>query len=429
MRQLPNRMTTIETIHGTTFAARTGRHVLKRILAALAVATCMLDASAANQVPTVAMQSPVNGASYTAPAAVTLITSASDSDGSVAKVEFFNGAELLGTSTSAPYHFTWTGVPAGTYAVTARATDDLGGQTTTAVATVTVTSGGAQVYYVYSDQINTPKEITNSAGVKVWQGDSEPFGANPPVENPAGQGQFTYNLRFPGQYFDRETGLHYNYYRDYDPQTGRYVQSDPVGLEGGINTYGYVAGNPLSYADPTGRFIWVVPIVTGAIGGVAGAAGNYINQKFLQKKCSVDWGQVGNAGAWGAAAGAALPVGGATIGGAVGIGAAAGAGQYLTGQMIAGDSITATGTIVSATGGAIAGGIGGSFTRPGFYGWSATAMPVSAYSSIVTNQIGANAGVSNFGRGFVGGVEGNYDYMGLICPPSPPPPPPPPPCY
>ncbi|NJD25589.1 MAG: RHS repeat-associated core domain-containing protein, partial [Betaproteobacteria bacterium] len=80
------------------------------------------------------------------------------------------------------------------------------------------------------------------------------FGANPANENPAGLGAFAFNLRFPGQLFDAETGTHYNYFRDYDPAIGRYIESDPIGLEGGINTYGYVTGNPLSSFDATGQF-------------------------------------------------------------------------------------------------------------------------------------------------------------------------------
>jgi RHS repeat-associated protein len=58
-------------------------------------------------------------------------------------------------------------------------------------------------------------------------------------------GAFDLPLRLPGQYFDKETNVHYNYFRDYDPSIGRYEESDPIGLKGGLNTYAYVSGNPL----------------------------------------------------------------------------------------------------------------------------------------------------------------------------------------
>ena len=79
-----------------------------------------------------------------------------------------------------------------------------------------------------------------------------------PKEDPDGDGQPTIiNLCFPGQYFDRETQLHYNYYRDDDPGVGRYVQSDPIGLEGGVNTYLYTLGNPLKYSDAKGLDVYM----------------------------------------------------------------------------------------------------------------------------------------------------------------------------
>ncbi len=87
----------------------------------------------------------------------------------------------------------------------------------------------------------------------MWRWDQqEPFGVNVPDENPSGLGSFEFPLRFPGQYADKETNLHYNYFRDYDPSIGRYGESDPIGLRGGPNTYAYVRGSPLSLVDPEG---------------------------------------------------------------------------------------------------------------------------------------------------------------------------------
>jgi RHS repeat-associated protein len=111
----------------------------------------------------------------------------------------------------------------------------------------------AGIFYIHADHLNTPRLIANSTGTTVWRWDQgEPFGNDVPNNNPSGAGAFDFNMRFPGQYFDREAGLSQNLYRDYDPSVGRYVQSDPIGLRGGINTYAYVDGNPIAYSDSLG---------------------------------------------------------------------------------------------------------------------------------------------------------------------------------
>jgi len=109
----------------------------------------------------------------------------------------------------------------------------------------------------------------------VWAADL----ADPFALHVVGGGGLAPGLRFPGQYYQPETGLYYNYFRDYDPSTGRYIQSDPIGLEGGLNTYLYAKANPLRYTDPTGEnpaagAIWGGNIGTGigAFGGPVGAA-------------------------------------------------------------------------------------------------------------------------------------------------------------
>jgi RHS repeat-associated protein len=110
-----------------------------------------------------------------------------------------------------------------------------------------------QAYYIHPDHLNTPRVIENQSQQVVWRWDNDdPFGANMANGNPSGLGAFTFNLRLPGQYFDAETAYHYNYFRDYNPEIGRYIESDPIGLKGGINTFSYVASNPLTWTDPIG---------------------------------------------------------------------------------------------------------------------------------------------------------------------------------
>lgn len=136
-----------------------------------------------------------------------------------------------------------------------------------------------EVFYVHNDQLGTPRAVVDGNNVEVWRWEGDAYGEQPPEQDPSGTGQaFVFNLRYPGQYYDVETGRMYNGWRDYDPSTGRYVQSDPLGLEGGQwSTYAYVEGNPVQGVDPLG--LWEVadvfpdqaPIVTigRAMGGVA----------------------------------------------------------------------------------------------------------------------------------------------------------------
>ena len=114
-----------------------------------------------------------------------------------------------------------------------------------------------ELYYIHNDHLGTPQALTNEAATVVWQAHYRPFGKALVNEDPdLDSNPVVFNLRFPGQYFDQESGLHYNYFRDYDPQTGRYIQSDPIGLSGGMNTYGYVGGNPLRFVDPFGLAVY-----------------------------------------------------------------------------------------------------------------------------------------------------------------------------
>jgi len=179
---------------------------------------------------------------------------AQDSDGTVAQIEFFAGAMRIATLVTPPYSYEWSDVLQGTYAITARATDDLGGVAISNAVTITVGTSAKRAYYIDTDHLNTPRVVTDQNQSIVWRWDQqEPFGVSVPDEDPTNSGNlFSLNLRFPGQYFDRETGLHYNYFRDFDPNIGRYVQGDPIGLKGGLNLYQYALSNPITFWDSLG---------------------------------------------------------------------------------------------------------------------------------------------------------------------------------
>ncbi|MBS0556064.1 MAG: RHS repeat protein [Proteobacteria bacterium] len=104
------------------------------------------------------------------------------------------------------------------------------------------------VDYVHTDQLDSPRIVTSTTGASQWNWpwQTNPFGETAPT------GTLALNLRFPGQYLDAETGLNYNYFRDYEPGTGRYVESDPIGLGAGLGTYTYVFNAALRWKDNNG---------------------------------------------------------------------------------------------------------------------------------------------------------------------------------
>ena len=159
------------------------------------------------------------------------------------------------------------------------------GDTPVAVLTQTV-SGSPAVFttvvnYVYADHIDTPRVITQASDNRMrWRWDqADPFGTSAPNQNPASIGAFTYNPRFPGQFYDVESNLHYNYFRDYDPRIGRYTQSDPIGLAGGINTYAYVESRPTMMVDPLGLKGWYCQRPLGKPPGTQGPP--LLNHQYL----------------------------------------------------------------------------------------------------------------------------------------------------
>ena len=156
---------------------------------------------------------------------------------------------------------------------------------------VFVGAGASQkLYYVEPDALGTPRVVIDptrgATGTTVWKWDlaGEAFGTTAPNQDPDGDAtQFVFNLRFPGQRYDAASGLNYNYFRDYEAATGRYVESDPIGLAGGVAVYDYVLNNPVGLYDRLGLnpaaagFGVLEGLVVGCISGCLGAVlGDYV---------------------------------------------------------------------------------------------------------------------------------------------------------
>jgi RHS repeat-associated protein len=226
------------------------------------------------------------------------------------------------------------------------------------------------LYFVHNDHLGRPEVVTDGNQAVVWSSENNAFGNNPGTDLIGGL-----NLGFPGQYYDIESGTYYNYFRTYDATTGRYLQSDPIGLAGGLNSSGYAFGNPVRFSDPYGI---VPPQLIGAgvgalIGGVSGAvtAMSGPNPSFK----SVATATIVGAGG-GAVAGATLQPQSA-----IAAGVAAGMAGNLGGQVLEKGDISEVDVVEMA----IYGGVGGTGAVTGII--VRTVAP-RAVGSLTTSSIG-----------------------------------------
>ena len=140
---------------------------------------------------------------------------------------------------------------------------------------VATVQNNSAVQSVMADHLNTPCRVMHADGTLLWQWPLSAFGETPPTiaqrrfatVAPV-EGEFEFNLRYPGQYFDKESELHYNGFRTYDPKTGQYTQPDPIGLAGGWNRFNYVGSNALAFSDPNGLAAQAVAPVAMALPAV-----------------------------------------------------------------------------------------------------------------------------------------------------------------
>ncbi len=217
-----------------------------------------------NAPPAVSVTSPTSGANFTAPANIAITANASDSDGTISRVDFYQGTTLIGTTTTSPYNVSWNNVTAGSYSLTAKATDNLGAQTNSTAVNITVITTVADVRWIVTDQLGTPRMIFDQTGslANVSRHDYLPFGE----ELYAGVGGrmtaqgYTaidgIRQHFTGYEADTESGLNYAQARYQSSTQGRFTGVDPISGHASDpqswNRYTYVGNNPLALTDPTG---------------------------------------------------------------------------------------------------------------------------------------------------------------------------------
>jgi RHS repeat-associated protein len=216
--------------------------------------------------PTISITSPANGARFVAvPATINFTVNANDADGAITKVEYFNGSELIGTATSAPFSFTWSNVPNGGYLIRAKATDNLGDTTNSALVKVNV-GDGETITYLHNDLAGSPLAATDTTGNIVWKEYYRPYGERLNI-----QAESTSNRQwFHGKAADADTGLQYFGARYYDPVLGRFMGVDPVGFQEdnihSFNKYAYGNNNPYRFIDPDGKQAVGVDVLNSYVG-------------------------------------------------------------------------------------------------------------------------------------------------------------------